>query len=200
MVKAITTKEEFDTLVSVLYLSEESALTRCQINSGDVVVVDFWATWCGPCKLISPHFTKLEEKFPAVKFAKVDVEEVEDVAKDQEIRAMPTFKAYKNGKPIDQITGAVPAKLTVSGPVVLSRRKTHADDNVRLFNNRSCPLYPPYSPDSHALPPRARRLPLLPLHPILVLSPTRRSTPFRPCSRRSPPPRCAARRGLKCIV
>jgi thioredoxin 1 len=148
MVKAITTKEEFDTLVSVLYLSEESALTRCQINSGDVVVVDFWATWCGPCKLISPHFTKLEEKFPAVKFAKVDVEEVEDVAKDQEIRAMPTFKAYKNGKPIDQITGAVPAKLTVSGPVVLSRRKTHADDNVRLFNNRSCPLYPPYSPDS----------------------------------------------------
>ncbi|RSH93299.1 hypothetical protein EHS25_007653 [Saitozyma podzolica] len=96
MVKAITTKEEFDTL----------------INSGDVVVVDFWATWCGPCKLISPHFTKLEEKFPAVKFVKVDVEEVEDVAKEQEIRAMPTFKAYKNGKVIDQITGAVPAKLT----------------------------------------------------------------------------------------
>ncbi|GFZ49612.1 Thioredoxin-like protein [Saitozyma sp. JCM 24511] len=96
MVKAITTKEEFDAL----------------INSGDVVVVDFWATWCGPCKLISPHFNKLEEKFPAVKFVKVDVEEVEDVAKEQEIRAMPTFKAYKNGKVIDQITGAVPAKLT----------------------------------------------------------------------------------------
>jgi thioredoxin 1 len=123
MVKAITTKEEFDTLVSVSYSAGKTALTRRQINSGDVVVVDFWATWCGPCKLISPHFTKLEEKFPAVKFVKVDVEEVEDVAKEQEIRA-------KNGKVIDQITGAVPAKLTVSGPVGVSSRKTHADNDV----------------------------------------------------------------------
>jgi thiol-disulfide isomerase/thioredoxin len=64
MVKAITTKEEFDTLVSVSYSAGKTALTRRQINSGDVVVVDFWATWCGPCKLISPHFTKLEEKSP----------------------------------------------------------------------------------------------------------------------------------------
>jgi thioredoxin-related protein len=61
---------------------------------------------------------------------KVDVEEVEDVAKEQDIRAMPTFKAYKNGKVIDQITGAVPAKLTVSGPVGVSSRKTHADNDV----------------------------------------------------------------------
>ena len=38
-------------------------------------MIDFWATWCGPCKLISPHFTKLEPKFPNVKFVKVDVEE-----------------------------------------------------------------------------------------------------------------------------
>lgn len=46
-----------------------------QINSGDVVVVDYWATWCGPCKLIGPHFAKLEPKYPNVKFVKVDIEE-----------------------------------------------------------------------------------------------------------------------------
>jgi len=40
-------------------------------------VVDYWATWCGPCKLISPHFAKMEEKYPKLKFAKVDVEEQE---------------------------------------------------------------------------------------------------------------------------
>jgi thiol-disulfide isomerase/thioredoxin len=40
-------------------------------------VVDYWATWCGPCKLIGPHFAKLESKYPGVKFAKVDVEEQE---------------------------------------------------------------------------------------------------------------------------
>lgn len=46
-----------------------------QIAGPEPVVVDFWATWCGPCKLISPHFNKLEEKFPGVKFVKVDIEE-----------------------------------------------------------------------------------------------------------------------------
>ena len=45
------------------------------IQSDTPVLVDFFATWCGPCKLISPHFGKLEAKFPNVKFVKVDVEE-----------------------------------------------------------------------------------------------------------------------------
>jgi thioredoxin 1 len=56
-----------------------------QINGPDLVIVDYWATWCGPCKMISPHFAKLEAKFPAIKFAKVDVEE-QDVS-------LPSFLA-----------------------------------------------------------------------------------------------------------
>ncbi|BEJ17870.1 hypothetical protein CspHIS471_0701380 [Cutaneotrichosporon sp. HIS471] len=96
MVKAIESAEEFQQL----------------INSGDVVVVDYWATWCGPCKLIGPHFAKLEAKYPTVKFVKVDIEEQPEVAMTEGIRAMPTFKAYKDGQVIDEFTGAVPAKLT----------------------------------------------------------------------------------------
>lgn len=46
-----------------------------QLSSGAPFVADFWATWCGPCKLISPHFEKLESKFPQIKFVKVDVDE-----------------------------------------------------------------------------------------------------------------------------
>lgn len=47
-----------------------------QISGPEPVVVDYWATWCGPCKLIGPHFAKLEAKYPGVTFAKVDIEEV----------------------------------------------------------------------------------------------------------------------------
>nr|5JY5_A Chain A, Thioredoxin [Cryptococcus neoformans var. grubii H99]5JY5_B Chain B, Thioredoxin [Cryptococcus neoformans var. grubii H99] len=95
MVKAIESYDEWKTLTS----------------GSDVVVVDYWATWCGPCKMISPHFAKLEGKFPNVKFAKVDVEEQEDIAKEAQIKAMPTFVAYKDGKVIETVTGAVPAKI-----------------------------------------------------------------------------------------
>ncbi|WVQ85320.1 thioredoxin [Cryptococcus sp. DSM 104549] len=96
MVKAIESYDEFKALTS----------------GSDIVVVDYWATWCGPCKMISPHFAKLEGKFPNVKFVKVDVEEQEEIAKEAGIKAMPTFIAYKDGKPIETVTGAVPAKLT----------------------------------------------------------------------------------------
>jgi len=48
-----------------------------QSSGSEPLIVDYWATWCGPCKLISPHFAKMEEKYPNLKFAKVDVEEQE---------------------------------------------------------------------------------------------------------------------------
>lgn len=87
--------------------------------------------------MISPHFGKLEAKYPNVKFVKVDVEEqpvslkhmshgvlerstaimvdvFQEIAQEQGIRAMPTFIAYKNGERVADVTGAVPAKLTVS--------------------------------------------------------------------------------------
>ncbi|KAL7425075.1 hypothetical protein Q5752_000763 [Cryptotrichosporon argae] len=96
MVKAIESFDEFKALIA----------------GSEPVVVDYWATWCGPCKLIGPHFAKLEAKYPGVKFAKVDVEEQEQIAKEQNIRHMPTFIAYKNGAVFDSFSGAMPAKLT----------------------------------------------------------------------------------------
>ncbi|ORY34755.1 thioredoxin-like protein [Naematelia encephala] len=62
--------------------------------------------------MISPHFAKLEDKYPSVKFVKVDVEEQEEIAQEQGIRSMPTFIVYKDGKAIETMSGAVPAKLT----------------------------------------------------------------------------------------
>ncbi|TPX37133.1 hypothetical protein SmJEL517_g01014 [Synchytrium microbalum] len=80
--------------------------------AGDkVVFVDFFATWCGPCKAISPIFEKLSSQFPNAVFIKVDVDEIPDISEEAGIRAMPTFQTYKAGKKIAELVGADPKKL-----------------------------------------------------------------------------------------
>ncbi|ORZ17912.1 thioredoxin [Absidia repens] len=76
------------------------------IASDKLVVVDFHATWCGPCKLIGPKFEKLVEEYPGVVFAKVDVDDVPDVAAEVGVRAMPTFMFFKNGSKVGEVVGA----------------------------------------------------------------------------------------------
>ncbi|XP_057849808.1 thioredoxin H-type [Cryptomeria japonica] len=75
-------------------------------TSGKLVVVDFTATWCGPCRIISPVFVELSKKYTNVVFLKVDVDELQDVTAEWEVQAMPTFIFIKDGKAIDKIVGA----------------------------------------------------------------------------------------------
>lgn len=70
------------------------------------VVVDFFATWCGPCKAIAPKVVEWSEKYPNLHYIKVDVDEVPDVAQEYGIRAMPTFKVFKNGEEVADLLGA----------------------------------------------------------------------------------------------
>jgi len=76
-----------------------------------LVVVDFYADWCGPCKRISPFLEELSEKLKNVVFLKVNVDEVEEVAQSEGITAMPTFFLYKNQKKIGDLVGASQDKL-----------------------------------------------------------------------------------------
>ncbi|KAF8538940.1 thioredoxin-2-like protein [Trichophaea hybrida] len=81
-------------------------------ESGDkLVVVDFFATWCGPCKIISPQFEQMSNDFENVGFYKLDVDEHQEVAAELEVRAMPTFVFFKNGKKLEDVVGANPKKL-----------------------------------------------------------------------------------------
>ncbi|TFL06553.1 thioredoxin [Pterulicium gracile] len=81
------------------------------IASDKPVVIDFWATWCGPCRVISPIFATLSEKYTNVAFFKVDIDEQPEIAQEVGIRAMPTFVVFKNGEKIDELVGASPPKL-----------------------------------------------------------------------------------------
>ncbi|KAL4885791.1 thioredoxin-like protein [Aspergillus karnatakaensis] len=72
------------------------------LTSSGPVVVDFFATWCGPCKAIAPVIGKLSETYTDVKFLQVDVDKARSIAQEHEIRAMPTFVLYKDGKLLDK--------------------------------------------------------------------------------------------------
>ncbi|CCH42368.1 Thioredoxin-3, mitochondrial [Wickerhamomyces ciferrii] len=78
------------------------------IKNENLSITDFYATWCGPCKAISPYLEKLSTEFTEVQFLKVDVDESQDIAQEYGITAMPTFVLFKNGEPIGKIVGANP--------------------------------------------------------------------------------------------
>ncbi|KAL7471698.1 hypothetical protein ACHAXS_011996 [Conticribra weissflogii] len=76
-----------------------------------LVVVDFTASWCGPCQRIAPRFEAFAETYPNASFVKVDVDAQSDIAQECGIRAMPTFQFYRDGRKVDELTGADVAAL-----------------------------------------------------------------------------------------
>ena len=76
-------------------------------NSGNPLVVDFWATWCGPCRMVAPVIAKLAEKYDGrITIGKCDVEDNEDLAAEFGIRNIPTILLFKNGEIVDKVVGA----------------------------------------------------------------------------------------------
>jgi len=84
------------------------------LGSSEPVVVDFWAEWCGPCKMISPALEEISEEMDGqVKIAKVNVDENQELAVQYGVRSIPMLLMFKNGEIADQMIGAAPkAKLS----------------------------------------------------------------------------------------
>lgn len=79
------------------------------LNSDILVIVDFWADWCAPCKMIAPVLDELADEYDGtVKFTKLDVDSNPTSTAKYGIRGIPAILIFKDGKPVDQIVGAVP--------------------------------------------------------------------------------------------
>ncbi|XP_010043573.2 thioredoxin H9 isoform X1 [Eucalyptus grandis] len=93
-VHLITTKESWDEKLSQA------------IKDGKIVIANFSATWCGPCRVIAPFYSELSEKHPSLMFLLVDVDELTEFSTSWDIKATPTFFFLKDGNQVDKLVGA----------------------------------------------------------------------------------------------
>ncbi len=84
------------------------------LADGKLVIVDFWATWCGPCRMLSPLLDEVEEEMAEkITVVKVNVDDADEIAMRYRIMSIPTLMFFKNGQLVDKSVGAMPKSALV---------------------------------------------------------------------------------------
>jgi len=93
---------------NITILSDDTFATTVA-EDGEPVLVDFWAEWCGPCKMIAPILDEIaDEQVGTLKIAKLNVDEAPNTARQYEVMSIPTMILFKDGEPVKKIVGAKP--------------------------------------------------------------------------------------------
>ena len=93
--------------MSVLHITKENFNAEV-VNSDRPVLLDFWATWCGPCRMVGPLVEEIAAEHPEIKVGKINVDEQPELAAQFQIMSIPTLMVVKNGRITQRVVGARP--------------------------------------------------------------------------------------------
>jgi thioredoxin 1 len=128
MVKELGTLQEYKSQIASAARNPHTTLHCVSLPTNPLaqplVIIDFTATWCGPCKMVAPAYEKMSQEFPSVVFTKVDVDANEEAAAECGVQGVPTFQFYKGGQKVGEMQGVDSSKLRVSY-IALQRVRDH---------------------------------------------------------------------------